>query len=82
MNPLNRCTETGAKLSRWFPERVRPVRVGAYRVDSPKGTLRYSFWNGRQWGYREMDPSYAYQYRHEMTLGPIRRWRGLAQEPK
>lgn len=75
-------TDSTEELSRWFPERVQPARVGVYRVDSPRGAIRYSFWNGRQWGFRESNPDYAYDYRHEMTLGPINRWRGLAQEPK
>ena len=68
-----------AKLTPWFPPRVKPVHVGQYqtatRLEShPEHFLVSAKWDGKEWWFV-----------HEF-VGPLYNqevyWRGLARKPK
>lgn len=76
-----------AKLTEWFPAKVRPVRKGLYLRSWACGPA-YAYWNGKSWGQ-----SYTFSYITEEEAKRLaladrntaskfeRPWRGLAQKP-
>jgi hypothetical protein len=70
----------GVKLTPWFNEKVKPVRKGVYEIAAGRAQ-RYSYWNGKRWGFREPTVYTANLYRRSEAYGPIVRWRGLARKP-
>lgn len=81
-------------LTTWFPETMKPVRVGVYEVtDYNEKHRAFAYWNGKRFGYRcwayegEIDEQEAINdalgfRRAETCLSPRCSWRGLAKEPK
>lgn len=70
-------------LTSWAYSPSTPGLPGVYEIDV--GTIRtpplYSHWNGRWWGSRMDSVRGAFSGRKKKALGPVRRWRGLADEP-
>lgn len=69
------------KLTPWFPNSIKPVRVGVYEIRGVAGVSKtervYRCWNGRMWGYAEYIPSRckpvdAWDHGENMTG-----WRGI-----
>lgn len=75
--------EQNLMLTDWFPPDVKPVRVGLYEVKPWPNKIEkvYSYWNGRQWGFRCEQKFDANLYAQNKALGPIGKWRGLAKKP-
>ena len=70
------------KLTPIFPQHIKPVREGVYRVSEFVGIPQYSYWNGMFWGNWFLSPESAYKYRNVRSPYQNKRWRGLAEEPK
>lgn len=69
---------SAAKLTDWFGENVRPVRVGWYERDWDhvhKFRERLDYWDGSRWFLGDGSMGYS-----DPGLVP-RRWRGLAEDP-
>lgn len=70
------------KLTPWFPNSVKPRRVGVYeRHYGGKDNVGFAFWNGCVWGYRAESPDGAVIASAVESVTRCR-WRGLAKEPK
>jgi hypothetical protein len=77
---------TDTQLTPWFPARVKPARVGVYQTqdsDLP-GYTYYNLWDGKRWHYGDQELR-----THQVWFDPwpdnaasLKRWRGLAKEPK
>jgi hypothetical protein len=74
---------TDGAVTRWYPTPIAPVRIGVYEIDVgiPRSIMKYSYWDGARWGFREPTVENAYLYRAEKAAGPIVKWRGLARKP-
>ena len=74
------------KLTPWFPETVKPMRVGVYQVKLDWFNPRdwYAYWNGKRFCYRSSTgPDDALRARYcETALPRIAIWRGLAEKPE
>jgi hypothetical protein len=71
-----------AKLTKWFPPEVKPVRHGWYERDYHRPVPAYSYWNGRFWS-----SGVPYLMDNQMTRNIVspfqsKHWRGLAHPPK
>jgi hypothetical protein len=63
------------KLTPWFPDDVRPVRIGLYQRDYGGYDLSPDFWDGRRWQLCGIDGE-----PFAMSRKPLP-WRGLAEKP-
>ena len=70
-----------SKKTVWFPDVINPVRIGVYQIQCFGRRLSYSYWNGRQWGYRCDSFNDALINREWKAIGNVVKWRGLAKKP-
>jgi hypothetical protein len=73
------------KLTPWFPEIVKPARIGVYNASICEDPRVWRYWDGANWSFNwrtgasKFDRKIAMTYR---TNSNQIRWRGLAKEPK
>jgi hypothetical protein len=67
------------KLSKWFPGKISPVRLGVYQVFWFTKVV-FAFWDGYSWHVGAKSPLEAVLIHHFAAKLPIR-WRGLAEDP-
>ena len=67
------------KVTEWFEMPTWPKHIGVYEVQvSVEGFQRFSYWDGKGWGFVSDEPTGAYWNRFCATPWIILRWRGLA----
>lgn len=72
------------RLTEWFEPDVKPTLLGVYEVKSPYGSAGpwYSYFDGREFGYRERSAEMAAKRAKDRTSLPgSATWRGLAEKP-
>jgi hypothetical protein len=71
------------KKTRWFDGiKFVPGCVGLYqRLPSDRGTIFWSYWNGRYWGLWSYTAQGAINYRRIKSSEQSLDWRGLAKDP-
>lgn len=75
------------KLTPWFGVNAQPARVGVYEVELHPAwhtSKAFSLWDGKRFNWVCSDePSEAEAMGGEPGCGQeVRRWRGLAEQPK
>jgi hypothetical protein len=70
-----------AKLTKWFPAGVKPVRQGWYERDY-RPEPAYSYWNGHFWSSGVLNLMDHRLTRYTVSPFQNKRWRGLAHPPK
>ena len=72
-------------LTRWFPGKTKPVRIGIYETD-PRGysTRCFQYWSGEFWGMACTNPLTANKSGHRNRPSSCQndKWRGLTVNPK
>ena len=75
------------KLTPWFPGSVKPVRPGVYEAEWREGKAlsggRYFNYWADSWCWGDDTPDSPHRCVMPAALqGEVKRWRGLAEEPK
>ncbi|MCA8045530.1 hypothetical protein [Burkholderia arboris] len=69
---------TDDMLTEWFPNHVKPTRIGLYEVRRKDIRSMFMMWNGTYWTYQDgAYTDFGKPYRCESTS----KWRGLKDEP-
>ena len=69
----------------WFPAKIKPARPGVYEVsdEDDASILRwFSYFDGTNFKWFSTCPDEAFRQRDLGTGCIVKRWRGLAEEPK
>jgi hypothetical protein len=68
------------KLTEWFPEHIKPVRVGVYEVLTVKFTApNFRYWNGKFWSATYGSARLAKKYGPGRDFYQYSVWRGIAK---
>jgi hypothetical protein len=75
-----------SKLTPWFSGAVHPSRKGVYIATMSRQTF-YRYWDGRHWHHGAYDLDLAMNAarrggKWDSVRYPMKRWRGLAAQPK
>ena len=66
------------EITRWFPDRVKPVRSGLYQVLTDYG-IEWCWWDGAWgWAYPNKRWALAREWRKSEGATQSKTWRGLA----
>lgn len=65
-------------MTDWYPEHIKPVRVGVYEVE-PGLRRCYSYFDGQNWGWITLDLDFAKEGRdaHDEIRYSSLTWRGF-----
>ena len=70
------------KLTPWFPNSIKPVRVGVYEIRNPwpvknPGKTTFRYWNGQAWGLACSLPSLCRPGNYWKHGENMTGWRGI-----
>ena len=67
------------KLTEWYPENIKPVRIGVYNTSGYEASNVYQYWDGSRWAYYMPSVEKAIQSKRSRSHQQNVKWRGIAK---